>query len=62
MDKQAVKLKPEMYAHEQSLKIADVLQVLRETLGTYEFDRNSTVKFLEGYLNALKRIVHQADI
>lgn len=59
---QASKLTAYAYAVEQERKCEDVLSFLRNLLGTYEFDRNTTVSFIVGYAAAMKAIVRQREL
>ena len=59
---QPIKLTEYAYATEQSLAAEKCLHILRNIMGTYEYEQNLTVKFLEGYVNAMKSIVRQAEL
>lgn len=62
MDNKAFKLSEAMLAHEEQKEAERTLEFLRKTMGTYEFEKNLTVKFLEGYRAAMSRVVRQADL
>jgi hypothetical protein len=58
----ASKLTEYAYAIEQTKRTEEALNFLRQILGTYECERNGTVKFLEGYASAMKRIIYQSEL
>lgn len=61
MNNQAGKLTEYAFAAEQERKAQDVLTFLRNLLGAYEFERDLTVKKLEGYSIAMRKIVCRAE-
>jgi hypothetical protein len=62
MSDKVSKLSEYAYASEQEQEAMRVLTFLRNMMGTYEFERNLTVKFIEGYLIAMKKIINQAEL
>lgn len=58
----AHKLSEYAFAAEECEKTKEVLNFLRNTLGTCECENNKTFNFLEGYAAAMKRIVRQAEL
>lgn len=58
---QPMKLTEYAYANEQSRAVEKCLHILRNIMGIYEYEQNLTVKFLEGYVSAMKAIVRQAE-
>ena len=59
---QAHKLTEAALAHEEVRKAEDALNLLRTILGTFRYEKDTTVALLEGYVLAMKRITHQADL
>jgi hypothetical protein len=57
----AMKLTEVAFAMEQAKKADEVLQFLRQLLGTYLYERDGTVNKVTGYVIAMNEIIQQAD-
>jgi hypothetical protein len=62
MSEQAMKLTELAFAMEQAKKADEVLNFLRNFLGTYLYEKDETVNKVTGYLIAMNKIIQQADL
>lgn len=58
----ASKLTERAYAIEQVVKAEEARDFLRELFGIYNAEQNATIKFLEGYITAMKSIIIQGEL
>lgn len=62
MSDTAVKLTEVAFAKEQAKKADEVLQFLRQLLGSYLYERDETVNKVTGYVIAMNKIIQQAEL